>query len=92
MNTTKESYQDYFFQQQQLFHELQDAFHQSQSRWLYQDMSEQIHWQSRGIQDILEEQQQEMNKQSKELDDKLNSLYWQEKRSLNEREEEKHEH
>lgn len=50
-------------------------------------MAEQINWQSRGIQDVLEEQQQELKKQTRALEDQQEDLHWQEIKTKEERSE-----
>ncbi|MBO0421636.1 DUF3958 family protein [Enterococcus plantarum] len=87
LNQTEEHYEEYFFYQKQLFNELQEEFAQSQTDMLYQDMAEQINWQSRGVQDFLEEQQQELKKQTRVLEDQQEDLHWQEIKTKEERSE-----
>ncbi|WP_086312299.1 DUF3958 family protein [Candidatus Enterococcus palustris] len=87
ISKTEEHYEEYFFYQKQLFNELQEEFAQSQTDMLYQDMVEQINWQSRGVQDFLEEQQQELTKQTRALEDQQEDLHWQEIKTKEERSE-----
>jgi hypothetical protein len=76
----EEDYEAYFSHQKKLFDNLQEEFADSQTAMVYQDMRHQIHWQSRGIQDFLNEQQHELKKQVTVLEDKENELAWQERR------------
>lgn len=88
INQTEENYEEYFFYQKQLFNKLQEEFAQSQTDLLYQEMAEQINWQSRGVQDFLEEQQHELKKQARTLEDHQENLHWQEIKIKEETEEE----
>jgi hypothetical protein len=86
IRSTEEEYEEYFFYQKQLFSDLQEEFAQSQTDMLYQDMAEEIKWQSQGIQEFLEDQHQEFSKQIRNLEDKQDELYWQKIQSKGETE------
>lgn len=89
---TEETYEEYFFYQQQLFEELQEEFSQSETDLLYQDMAEAVHWQKRHVQGFLEEQEQQFKQQSRSLEDQCEDLVWEQKNLDRNEKEEKHEY